>query len=32
MMPLTAGSTRPVATTVVHAGIVKVRRFAVDLP
>jgi hypothetical protein len=29
--PLTAGSTRPVATTVTHAGIVKVKRYALGL-
>jgi hypothetical protein len=31
MVPLTAGSTRPVASTVTHAGICKVTRYAFDM-
>jgi hypothetical protein len=30
--PLTSGSTRAVAQVVTHAGIVKIRRYAFDLP
>ena len=30
--PLTAGSTRPVAPTVTHAGICKAKRGAFDMP
>jgi hypothetical protein len=30
--PATAGSTKPVAETRTHAGIVKVKRFAFDMP
>ena len=32
LVPLTEGSTRPIASTVTHTGIVKVRRYAFDLP
>jgi hypothetical protein len=30
--PLTQGSTKPIASIVTHAGIVKVKRFAFDMP
>jgi hypothetical protein len=30
--PLTEGSTRPIASTVTHAGIVRARRCAFDMP
>jgi hypothetical protein len=30
--PLIAGSTRPIASTVTHAGICKVKRYAFDMP
>jgi hypothetical protein len=30
--PLTQGSTKPIASTVTHAGIVKMKRFAFDMP
>lgn len=30
--PLTEGSTKPIASTVTHAGICKVKRYAFDLP
>jgi hypothetical protein len=30
--PLTAGSTRPIALTVTHAGICKVKRYAFSMP
>ncbi len=30
--PVTEGSTRPIAETRTHAGIVKVQRFAFDMP
>jgi hypothetical protein len=30
--PLTAGSTRPVAETRMHAGIVRVERYGFDMP
>jgi hypothetical protein len=29
---LTAGSTRPVTSTVTHAGITKIKRYAFDIP
>ena len=32
MVPLTLGSTRPVALTVRHAGLVRVLRYAFSLP
>jgi hypothetical protein len=31
-VPLTEGSTRPVKSTVTHAGIVKVKRYVFDIP
>jgi hypothetical protein len=30
--PVAAGSTRPIASTVTHAGICKVKRYAFDMP
>ncbi len=30
--PLIAGSTRPIASTVTHAGVVKVKRYAFSMP
>ena len=30
--PLTEGSTRPVASTVTHAGICKVKRYGFEIP
>jgi hypothetical protein len=30
--PLTQGSTKPIASIMTHAGIVKVKRFAFDMP
>jgi hypothetical protein len=32
LVPLTPGSTRPIASTVTHAGIVKVKRYAFGMP
>ena len=32
LAPLTAGSTQRVAQTVTHAGIVKVKRYAFEMP
>jgi hypothetical protein len=32
LVPLTEGSTRPIAETRTHAGICKVKRYAFDLP
>ena len=32
LVPLTSGSTRPVAQTVTHAGICRVKRFAFSIP
>jgi hypothetical protein len=30
--PMTAGSTRPISSTVTHAGICQVKRYAFDMP
>jgi len=32
LVPMVEGSTKPIASTVTHAGIVKVLRFAFDMP